>query len=52
MARALAGNSRAMLQLGGSADIADALVTRAFMDREDTPEADGVPPTSAGGGAP
>jgi regulator of protease activity HflC (stomatin/prohibitin superfamily) len=41
VARALARNNRAMLQLGGSADIADALVTRAFMDREDPPGAAG-----------
>jgi hypothetical protein len=52
VARELAGNSRAMLQLGGPGDIADALVTRAFMERDDTPEADGVPPTAAGGDAP
>jgi regulator of protease activity HflC (stomatin/prohibitin superfamily) len=37
VARALARNNRAMLQLGGSADIADALVTRAFMERGDAP---------------
>lgn len=52
VARKLAGNSRAMLQLGGPGDIADALVTRAFMERDDMPDADGVPPTSSTGDAP
>ena len=37
VARALARNSRAMLQLGGTGDIADTLVTRAFMERDDAP---------------
>jgi hypothetical protein len=42
VARKLAGNSRAMLQLGGSGDIADALVTRAFMERDEAPGAGGA----------
>lgn len=56
VAEALAGNSRAMLQLGGSGDIADALVTRAFMERDEaagggeTPAGEETPPT--GGSAP
>ena len=37
VARSLARNSRAMLQLGGSGDIADTLVTRAYMERDDSP---------------
>ncbi len=47
VAQALAGNSRAMLQLGGSGDIADALVTRTFMERDATPDAADAPPPAA-----
>ncbi len=35
VARELAGNSRAVIQLGGSGDIADALVARTFVERAD-----------------
>jgi regulator of protease activity HflC (stomatin/prohibitin superfamily) len=49
VARALARNSRAMLQLGGSGDIADALVTRAFLERDDAAAAGEAP---AGGETP
>jgi regulator of protease activity HflC (stomatin/prohibitin superfamily) len=35
VARELAGNSRAVIQLGGSGDIADALVARTFAERAD-----------------
>ena len=37
VARSLARNSRAMLQLGGSGDIADTLVTRTYLERDDLP---------------
>jgi regulator of protease activity HflC (stomatin/prohibitin superfamily) len=36
VARKLAGNSRAMIQLGGSGDVADAIMARALMGAEET----------------
>jgi hypothetical protein len=47
VARALAGNSRAMLHVGGAGDVAEALVMRTL-----TEEKDAVRPDGPGAGSP